>query len=373
MKNEEKLLRSIGSIDDSYVLEGMRGDAKPSARFGKKKILSLVAVLALAAGLGHLTGGLRMGAAKSSAPMAAQGYYASDIRGLNSSDAVYEMEMPAAADEGIMDENNYKGEPDMPMEAPAGAPAPDPEMLPAGNTKLIYTANVSIQAVEYEKAVEDVKTLTESFGGYIQSSYEYNGGLNSDGSYKTGSFSLRIPSQNYRAFMNSIGDNCHVVDCSEQVEDISLQYSEMEGRLENLKIKQERLQELLRKADNMSDIIQIENELSNVDYSIEYFTTGLNRYDSLVNYSTVSVNITKVSRIGDGVAEDPGFFARLARAFKYGIESFLDGLQGMIIDLAYSLPWIVLLIIAVWLILKSAPGKALRRAVINALARRGIL
>ncbi len=388
MKNEERMLRAIGEIDDAYVLEGMRGDAKPSSKPGLKKLIGLVAVLALVVGIGSAGGVFNMGRksesgyqASSNKPFTAD--LSSDISegyGLNNKGYMYDMESPATASmepesmssyaesdyRATKEANSSVAAADKPISGESGTVIAD---QPSVNTKLIYSANISIQAVEYEKAVEDVKALTESFGGYIQSSHEYNGGLNSDGSYKNGSFTLRIPAASYRAFMNTIGENCHVVDCSEQVEDVSLHYSEMEGRLENMKIKQDRLQNLLRKADNMSDIIQIENELSNVEYMIESYASGLNRYDSLIGFSTISVNITKVSRIGEGVDQDPGFFARLGRAVKYGIENFIDGFEGLVIDLAYGLPWLLLTAAVVWVIARSSIGRAVRRKIANAIAR----
>ena len=50
-------------------------------------------------------------------------------------------------------------------------------------------------------------------------------------------------------------------------------------------------QALLEQADTMEDIISLENALGDVEYQIEQYSTELRRYDGLVDYATIGVEL----------------------------------------------------------------------------------
>lgn len=66
-----------------------------------------------------------------------------------------------------------------------------------------------------------------------------------------------------------MGTLCHVTWQDDSAENISEQYYDTQSRLETAQIKLARLQELLKKAENMEDIITIESAISETEYEIE--------------------------------------------------------------------------------------------------------
>ena len=203
--------------------------------------------------------------------------------------------------------------------------------------KLIYRANIDIQATDFDATVEAIQKLVAEYGGYFESSSVYNGGYYSDGTYKHGNYTVRIPSENYSAFLGAVGDSCYVSNKSESVEDIGLQYADTEAMLETLRIKQQRLQDLLKEASGLSDIIQLENALSDTEYQINRYSSTMNRYDSLIGYATVNISVEKVNRAADGIDEDEGYLSRLFRSFTSGVNDFVDNIGDFVIDLAYNI------------------------------------
>lgn len=216
------------------------------------------------------------------------------------------------------------------------------------NVKLIYRADVSLQTTEFDESVAALQELVKKCGGYFESTEISNGSYYSEGSYKSGYYVVRVPQERYREFLDSLHEASYVVSMSESVEDIGLEYFETEGRLETLKIKEDRLQNLMREANNMSDIIELENALSDTQYQIDMYSSTLNRYDSLVDYSTVCVNLEKVVRYENGIDQDQSFFARLAQNLKDGAANFLYALDCFANWISYNL--ITLAIIAVIII-----------------------
>jgi len=219
------------------------------------------------------------------------------------------------------------------------------------NVKLIYTADISMQTTDYDETLNSLKTLVNQFEGYFEGSDVYNGGLYSAGG-KSGYYTIRIPAERYASFINTMGDTAYVVSLQESVEDIGEQYYEVEGRINTLKIKEERLQALLKEAKDLSDIITLENELSDVEYQLEQYGTQLNHYDSLVGYSTVNVQLEEVSAYKDSPLQKEDFGTRFVRALKVGVSNTADNLIDFAIWIGYNLIEIIICAVVIFLIWK---------------------
>ena len=83
---------------------------------------------------------------------------------------------------------------------------------------------------------------------------------------------------------------------AEYLDDVSEAYYDQESRLTTQRTKLERLQELLRQAQDMEDIITIESAISETELEIEFLTGSLRKYDSQINYSTITLSLREVYR-----------------------------------------------------------------------------
>ena len=217
--------------------------------------------------------------------------------------------------------------------------------------KLIYTANVSIQTTRYDEEVQKIKDLVEEYDGYIQNTDTYNGGYYDTEVYKNGYFSVRIPQEKYKDFLTGIDSNSHITNLSENVQDVGEYYFDLESKLKMYRTKEERLQTLLKKANSLSDIIEIESALTEVQSEINMYQSDLNHYDSLIGYSTINIDICQVAHVGSGYDQDNGFFARLGRNFINGLRGFAHGIENFIMWIARNIVPIVIIaaaIIVIW-------------------------
>ena len=205
------------------------------------------------------------------------------------------------------------------------------------NAKLVYKAYLSLQTTDFDATIDSIKKLTGDFGGYFESSVISNGSYYSDGTYKRGEYVVRVPSDKYRDFIDGISEGCHVVDISETMDDIGTQYYDAESHLATLKIKEERLQDLLKKATNMSDIIELESALSENEYLMQMYSSELERYDSLVDYATVSFDVQQVSKFSGSATERESFGSRLGRNLVNGARNFIEGVEDFILWLGYNI------------------------------------
>ncbi len=209
------------------------------------------------------------------------------------------------------------------------------------NVKLIYRANIELESTEFDAALNGLDALVSEMGGYYESS-----NLNNYHSYRQGSYVVRLPAENFDAFCAAVGGLAQVNSINRSAEDISERYYDTEARLVTQQTKLERLQDLLRQAEEMEDIITLESAISETELTIENLTGTLRKYDSLVGYSTISISLTEVYKLTEIDEPVIGFGAKLAAAFRSGAKGFVNGLQNFLLSVARNWTgWLFFLII----------------------------
>lgn len=204
--------------------------------------------------------------------------------------------------------------------------------------KMVYSASIEMQTLSYEQAVEDIAALVERSGGY----FEQKNFSNYSNGYRHASYTVRVPAEQFADFCAQVGTLCHVTWQSDSAEDISEQYYDTQSRLETAQIKLARLQELLKKAENMEDIITIESAISETEYEIERLSGTVRHYDALVDYATVTLELSEVYRLSGTEDAPKSFGEKLGNAFTDGLAAVREGLEDFAIWLAYS--WLGVLI-----------------------------
>ena len=205
----------------------------------------------------------------------------------------------------------------------------------ADNAKIIYTTYLSIETKDYDLAYQQLNDTLSSVDGYLESSNEYT---DSTDSTRTLSLTLRVPESSYDAFVDTAEQAGSVTSKSESAEDVTTQYMDIEARLDNLTAQRTRLQELQASADNLTDLLQIESSLSDVQYQIESYQSQLNWYSQQVSYCTVNITLDEVETLTTGTS----FAARLADAAKNGWSNFTAGAQAVVVFLMGAWPAIVI-------------------------------
>lgn len=226
--------------------------------------------------------------------------------------------------------------------ADTGMPEPSPEEsgggLPAG-VKIIYTADVDLETKEFDQASQALEEAVKELGGWFESRSLYQGG-----SYRRLSCTIRVPAEQFEPLLERAGEAAHMVSRDAYSEDVSEAYYDSEARLTTQRTKLERLQTLLAQAATMEDIIALESALSETELQIEYLTGSLRRYDSLVGYSTVNLQLREVYRLSTDEETPMTFGERLGSAFSTGLQRGRDNMEELVIGLAAN--WMTLLLLA---------------------------
>lgn len=233
--------------------------------------------------------------------------------------------------------NSYDSSYDSSYEAPQEQPAAETSGLGVkdaaslstpdyGGRKVIRTISISLETDTFDDNVNALLDRASELGGYVEYS-EISGSApkvyNDPG--RSGSFTFRIPVGKVDEFAADAKGLATLKFCNENAEDITSQYFDTETRLSVLRTQLERLTSILVQTDNLADIIELENEIARVTLEIEELTTELRRYDGLVDYATVSVELQEL-RLTQGPVTEKTVGERMAEDFRdslYGVGEFI--------------------------------------------------
>lgn len=207
----------------------------------------------------------------------------------------------------------------------------------ADSAKIIYTTYLSIETQDFDWSREQLNETLADVDGYMESSNEYT---DSTDDTRTLSLTLRVPEGAYSAFLG-VAENVvgNVTSKSETADDVTTQYLDLDARLDNLTAQRTRLQELQASADNLSDLLQIESALSDVQYQIESYQSQLNWYSNQVEYCTINITLNEVETL---TPSDNSFGSKFGNAFRNGWSNFLAGAQAAVVFLIGVWPAILI-------------------------------
>ncbi|MGH4119588.1 DUF4349 domain-containing protein [Clostridium sp.] len=218
-----------------------------------------------------------------------------------------------------------------------------------GQGKIIRNGSIQMETLSFDETVKQILSKTSSIGAYVQSSNVSGKSIESKSSEENrrGEFILRIPKVKFDNFILNIGNWGSITDQQISTEDITSVYFDTQAHLKSLTIQEERLIELLKKTGELKDIIALENELNRVRYEIENLTGSLKKWDNLIDFCTLNIQISEVHTI----KENPVSLGdKIANGFVNSVNSLIDFGKGFIVIISICIPYLVILSIVLLII-----------------------
>lgn len=219
---------------------------------------------------------------------------------------------------------------------------------PQAGRKLITTMNLSAETEHFDALMGNLEKQIAELGGYIENSDQWNGSVDYYGNRindRSASLTVRIPMEKLDGFLSLMEENSNITNKSKNVEDVTLAYVDLESHKKALLTAEERLLELLEKAETVEDLIAIEEKLTDVRYQLESMESQLRTYDNKINYSTVYLNIQEVTRLTP--VEAPTTWSRIKNGFSENLYNLGEGIKdffiGVVINIPYIVMWIIIL------------------------------
>lgn len=188
--------------------------------------------------------------------------------------------------------------------------------------KLIQKVWISAETEDMDSLLAKVNERISQLGGYMESQDIYNGSAYSGRRVRSASLVIRVPAEKLDSFVDQIGEVSNIVSTKKTSDDVTLSYVATESRMLALQTQETRLLELLAEAKNMEDLLTIEDKLTSVRTELEQVTSALKVYDSLINYSTIYLDIDEVRVLTEIEEEPETIWERIS-------VGFVDSLNGV--------------------------------------------
>ena len=221
---------------------------------------------------------------------------------------------------------------------------------------VIRNGSINLAVKDTKEAMRQIRELAAKAGGLISNSYIYEIRENQYG----GSMTLRIPETRFEEIMQKLEEVGKATNVETYVDDITMQYVDLQSRLNNQIAQEKRLLEIFEMADTVEDILEVEKEIGRVRAEIESMSAQMNYLKDQVSYSTINVDIREESLPTDVVKTSPfeDFGKRMKEAFIGSINVVLSTASFIIIAIIALLPALIIIGVIVYFVRRFLKKRA---------------
>lgn len=211
----------------------------------------------------------------------------------------------------------------------------------ATDRKVIKTGEVDVEVESLDEAQKTVVSIVEARGGFISSLT-----VSDYDTYRQSEIIARVPSEHFREVYETVKGLGKVTRDHIGGQDVTEQWADLERRIANQQLLEERLRELAQKTGNVSDLLEVERELARVRGEIERYQGQLRLLKDRVKYSTLTITLTEY---GPAPVEEASGW-RIAYHIKGAVRALGRALRALVVALIYiviagAVVWIPLLVI----------------------------
>ncbi|MDR0465704.1 MAG: DUF4349 domain-containing protein [Treponema sp.] len=203
--------------------------------------------------------------------------------------------------------------------------------------KLIKRANVRMRVDNLETADLSVAGLLKKYNGYtaFTETDEYS-------RYYT----LRIPVNLYDIFLSELNGIGRLIRSSENTEDVTNRYYDLEGQLESKRELLKTFQSYLERARTMEEILAVEYRIADLQREIEFTGTQLRNLSNRIDYATIDLYLQGPA----GTNREESFGDQIKNLFDR-FNGFLSSVAIFLLGLIiYGIPVLLILILLVWIL-----------------------
>ena len=219
------------------------------------------------------------------------------------------------------------------------------DVLPE-NRKWVITMNIDTETEDLDGALDSLNRQIRELNGYVQEQNIRNGSTYSSSRYRSASLTVRIPAEQLDIFTSSLTEFTNVVSSSRSAEDITLSYVDTETRITALETERDRLLELMEQAETMSDLLEIESRLTDVNYELERYGSRLRTMDNQVSYATIYLSVREVKEYTP-VAEQT-LWEKISSGFLDSLKGLGNGIVNFFAWIVIKLPYLVVYGLILW-------------------------
>ena len=206
--------------------------------------------------------------------------------------------------------------------------------------KIIKEASLRFETNDLQDTFNQIQTAIAANKASIQNDSE---GKDYDNIYRN--LTVRVPSQNFDAFINAISKGVSYFERKDiSSQNVTEQYIDLTSRLNTKRKLEERYLQILQKATKISEILEIEKQISAIREEIEAKEGQLKYLESRVSESTVTIEFYKT------IAQKEGIKTSYGSKIWTAIQSGFFSLSEFLISIISLWPFIILFCVIAYFI-----------------------
>jgi len=211
---------------------------------------------------------------------------------------------------------------------------------------VVKSGSLDMVVKNLSEAIDEISSFALASGGWVVSSNLVNHEAN-----PSAYISVRVPADKYDGAMAQFRGLAETVKNEySQGEDVTKQYTDLSSRLKNLEASRAQLLKLMERTGEVSDILSVQRELSNVSSQIEVLKGQVQYLETNVAMSSISVSLALSE---DLLPVAPGDTWRPMYVLKAAWKSLLNALKDLsylVIRLVvYAIIWVPIGLILWWI------------------------
>ncbi|MGW2519050.1 DUF4349 domain-containing protein [Streptomyces sp. NPDC001617] len=210
-------------------------------------------------------------------------------------------------------------------------------------SSIIRTASLTVQVKDVPKALAEARTTTENAGGYVGDETTTR---DSKGRERT-RVVLRVPVEKYDEVLTDLQGAGKLLDRTAKAEDVTDQVVDVDSRIKSQRVSVARVRELMDKATKLSDVVELEGELSDREADLEALLAQQASLKDRTSLATITLSLSQTPVTKAAKDEEPGFVDALAG----GWDAFVTMLRWLAVAFGAVLPFaaVAALLVLAWL------------------------
>jgi hypothetical protein len=242
-------------------------------------------------------------------------------------------------------------------EQPANAPV---------ERKIIRNAELSLEAASPEDAQQKITAIAESKGGFVVESQQSSSTAQATTRDRV-TMTLRVPADKFNETLDEVRKAAsRVVIETVKGQDVTEEFIDIEARLKTKKALEEQFLEIMKQAKSVAETLNVQTELSKVRGEIEQVEGRKRFLESQTSLSTIKLTLQTPASFS---ASPSGFFYQVGQSLNTGFEAALSFVLGFITFIIAILPFMVLVVLPIYLVIRYLWRRYKKRSLANRLAR----
>ena len=235
----------------------------------------------------------------------------------------------------------------------------------AAERLVIRDVTLRLKVGDVSGALRKVGDLADASGGYVESmrvasdkggsvyaptpqSVAAGGSGSSSGADVplAGYVVVRVPAARLARFTKDAVALGTVLYQATDAQDVTAQHVDMKARLANLQATESGLRRLFTKARNVTEMLAVQRQLTQVQGDIESLTAQIKLVEDQATMSSVTVQLVGPTPIATPAGDDWGFL----EALRTSLRAFVGTINAIIIIVGATLPLVIIIALIAWAI-----------------------